>query len=89
MCCCVFSLPDISYADDVHMYHPFLIFLSFIHHHLFNRCWNYYLTYCEAGFQDQSIGCLILTFSRPGNRNLLFHSETKYICSNLLKDSNQ
>jgi len=34
---------------------------------VFIRCWNYYLCYCEAAFESKTEGCLILTFSRPGN----------------------
>jgi cyclopropane-fatty-acyl-phospholipid synthase len=34
---------------------------------VFIRCWNYYFTYCEAGFHSGTEGCLILVFSRPGN----------------------
>ena len=33
----------------------------------FRRCWDYYLSYCEAGFATQTLGCLILTFA-PGRR---------------------
>jgi cyclopropane-fatty-acyl-phospholipid synthase len=47
---------------------------------IFIRCWNYYLTYCEAGFEARYIGCTILTFSRPCNAHLLSHSETQCIC---------
>ncbi|EED88129.1 predicted protein, partial [Thalassiosira pseudonana CCMP1335] len=35
---------------------------------VFMRVWNYYMTYCEAGFRSQTEHCLILVFSRPGNR---------------------
>jgi cyclopropane-fatty-acyl-phospholipid synthase len=38
---------------------------------VFIRCWNYYFCYCEAAFETQTEGCLIITLSRPGNRNLL------------------
>ena len=37
----------------------------------FRRCWDYYLSYCEAGFATQTLGCLILTFARPGCTPLL------------------
>ena len=37
----------------------------------FRRCWDYYLSYCEAGFATQTLGCLILTFARPGCAPLL------------------
>lgn len=35
---------------------------------IFLRAWNYYLTYCEAGFFSQTENLLILVFSRPGDR---------------------
>eukprot|EP01041_Mallomonas_annulata_P003419 gene3419-6783_t len=31
----------------------------------FIRCWNLYLSYCEAGFEAQIMNLLLLTFSRP------------------------
>ena len=37
----------------------------------FVRCWNFYLCYCEVGFEYQIMNLLVLTFSRPGNGNLL------------------
>lgn len=37
----------------------------------FLRLWNMYLCYCEAGFQAQVINLQILTFSRPGNPNMI------------------
>ncbi|KAG5191113.1 Mycolic acid cyclopropane synthetase-domain-containing protein [Tribonema minus] len=43
---------------------------------VFARCWHYYFAYCEAGFASQTEGCLILTFSRPGNAALLVDAET-------------
>jgi len=46
---------------------------------VFARCWNYYLCYCEAGFQTLSIGCMILVFSRPGNYNILPFMTTTYL----------
>lgn len=33
---------------------------------VFLRVWNYYMTYCEAGFVSQTVNCLILVFARPG-----------------------
>lgn len=30
----------------------------------FIRTWNYYLTYCEAGFATQTLGLQVLTFAR-------------------------
>ena len=37
----------------------------------FIRTWNYYLTYCEAGFSSQTLGLHVLTFSRAHNAELL------------------
>ena len=37
----------------------------------FIRTWNYYLTYCEAGFSTQTLGLHVLTFSRANNAGLL------------------
>ncbi|KAL7538352.1 hypothetical protein ACHAXR_011291, partial [Thalassiosira sp. AJA248-18] len=45
----------------------------------FMRVWNYYLTYCEAGFRSQTEHCLILVFSRPGNRALVPLSESRSV----------
>ena len=38
---------------------------------VFLRAWNYYLTYCEAGFFSQTENCLILVFSRQGCSSLV------------------
>jgi cyclopropane-fatty-acyl-phospholipid synthase len=37
----------------------------------FMKLWNLYLCYCEAGFDKQVLNLQILTFSRPGNPNML------------------
>jgi len=37
---------------------------------VFVRTWNYYLCYCEAGFESQTMADLQLTFSRMGNATL-------------------
>jgi len=37
----------------------------------FIRTWNYYLTYCEAGFATQTLGLQVLTFTRPNNTALI------------------
>ena len=37
----------------------------------FIRLWNMYFCYCEAGFENQVINLQILTFSRPGNPNMI------------------
>lgn len=46
---------------------------------VFLRCWNYYLTYCEAGFFSQTENCLILVFSRPGCNALVPLCETRSV----------
>mmetsp|Transcript_3682 Transcript_3682/g.7125 ORF Transcript_3682/g.7125 Transcript_3682/m.7125 type:complete len:1073 (-) Transcript_3682:402-3620(-) len=46
---------------------------------VFMRVWNYYLTYCEAGFRSQTEHCLILVFSRPGCRSVVPLSETRSV----------
>lgn len=33
----------------------------------FIRCWDYYFSYCAAGFATRTLGDLQLVFSRPGN----------------------
>ena len=38
---------------------------------VFMRVWNYYMTYCEAGFYTQTINCLILVFARQGCNSLV------------------
>ena len=43
---------------------------------VFLRVWNYYLTYCEAGFFSQTVNCLILVFARQGCAALAPLSET-------------
>ena len=45
----------------------------------FLRVWNYYLTYCEAGFRSQTEHCLILVFSRPGNKSIIPLTETRSV----------
>lgn len=34
----------------------------------FRRLWEYYLSYCEGGFQERSISVVHLVATRPGNR---------------------
>jgi cyclopropane-fatty-acyl-phospholipid synthase len=46
---------------------------------VFLRVWNYYLTYCEAGFHSQTENCLILVWSRPGCQALLPLCETRVL----------
>mmetsp|Transcript_2918 Transcript_2918/g.4607 ORF Transcript_2918/g.4607 Transcript_2918/m.4607 type:complete len:1035 (+) Transcript_2918:148-3252(+) len=46
---------------------------------VFMRVWNYYLTYCEAGFHSQTENCLILVFSRQGCNGLVPLCETKSV----------
>jgi len=33
---------------------------------LFKRKWEYYFTYCEAGFATKTLGDVIITFGREG-----------------------
>jgi cyclopropane-fatty-acyl-phospholipid synthase len=46
---------------------------------VFLRAWNYYLTYCEAGFFSQTENCLILVFSRQGCSSLSPLCETRSV----------
>ncbi len=36
----------------------------------FTRTWDYYFSYCEAGFADRQLGDVQLVFTRHGNRSL-------------------
>ncbi|MBI3296518.1 MAG: class I SAM-dependent methyltransferase [Elusimicrobia bacterium] len=36
----------------------------------FVRAWDYYFSYCEAGFADRQLGDVQFVLSRPGNRSL-------------------
>jgi cyclopropane-fatty-acyl-phospholipid synthase len=38
----------------------------------FVRMWEYYLSYCEGGFIERSIGTAQMLFARPGNRRAQF-----------------
>jgi cyclopropane-fatty-acyl-phospholipid synthase len=44
---------------------------------VFLRAWNYYLSYCEAGFYARNVNCLILVFARQGCRSLTALHETR------------
>lgn len=46
---------------------------------VFMRVWNYYMTYCEAGFHSQTENCLILVFSRQGCQSLVPLCETRCV----------
>ena len=46
----------------------------------FMRLWNLYLAYCEAGFKAQIINLQILTFSRPGNPNMIVTRGSSFAC---------
>ena len=37
----------------------------------FIRTWNYYLSYCEAGFRERQIGVSQIFLAKPGNRQVL------------------
>jgi cyclopropane-fatty-acyl-phospholipid synthase len=43
----------------------------------FLRAWNYYLSYCEAGFFARNVNCLILVFARQGCQFLTSLYETR------------
>ena len=36
----------------------------------FIRCWNYYFSYCEAGFSTRTLSNMQIVFTRPVNSNL-------------------
>lgn len=38
---------------------------------VFFRMWNYYFTYCEAGFATRTLGLMQMVFSRAGNTKVL------------------
>jgi len=44
---------------------------------VFFRAWNYYLSYCEAGFYARNVNCLILVFARQGCTALTPLHETR------------
>jgi len=44
---------------------------------IFIRAWNYYLSYCEAGFYARNVNCLILVFARNGCASLTPLYETR------------
>jgi cyclopropane-fatty-acyl-phospholipid synthase len=44
---------------------------------VFLRAWNYYLSYCEAGFYARNVNCLILVFARQGCKALSRLYETR------------
>mmetsp|Transcript_4291 Transcript_4291/g.4966 ORF Transcript_4291/g.4966 Transcript_4291/m.4966 type:complete len:473 (-) Transcript_4291:330-1748(-) len=46
---------------------------------IFLRVWNYYLTYCEAGFHSQTEHCLVLVFARQGCHAIQPLAETRAI----------
>jgi len=46
---------------------------------VFLRVWNYYMTYCEAGFHSQTENCLVLVFARQGCHSLAPLCETREV----------
>jgi cyclopropane-fatty-acyl-phospholipid synthase len=44
----------------------------------FIRTWNYYLTYCEAGFHTQTLGLQVLVFTRPQNTSFMTGNPPSY-----------
>lgn len=51
----------------------------------FIRLWNLYLCYCEAGFLAQAINLQMLTFSRPGNPNMIAKRSLEFNCNSYKK----
>jgi hypothetical protein len=47
----------------------------------FIRLWNLYFCYCEAGFFAQVLNLQIITFSRPGNPNMISKRITELVCA--------
>ena len=47
----------------------------------FIRLWNLYFCYCEAGFYAQVLNLQIITFSRPGNPNMVSKRITELVCA--------
>ena len=41
----------------------------------FCRMWDYYLRYCEAGFESRLLGTMHLMLTRPNNITLPVHGE--------------
>lgn len=46
---------------------------------VFFRAWNYYLSYCEAGFYARNVNCLIIVFGRCGCPELTSLHETRAV----------
>ena len=46
---------------------------------IFIRAWNYYLSYCEAGFYSRNVNCLIIVFARQGCSALCSLHETRAV----------
>lgn len=46
---------------------------------VFFRAWNYYLSYCEAGFYARNVNCLIIVFGRQGCSALTSLHETRAV----------
>lgn len=46
---------------------------------VFMRVWNYYFSYCEAGFWARNVNCLILVFGRQGCTSLSSLHETRSV----------
>lgn len=66
-----------SYAQTLHHWHErFLTNLDKVralgYDERFVRLWEFYLSYCEGGFRERSIGVSHLLLARPENRNASF-----------------
>jgi len=46
---------------------------------VFLRVWNYYMTYCEAGFMTQTVNCVIIVFARAGCKAMAPLSESRSV----------
>ena len=48
----------------------------------FIRIWNYYLSYCEAGFSTRTLNVVQVTFTRPENKFLVDNFQSKFAKNN-------
>lgn len=53
---------------------------------VFLRVWNYYFTYCEAGFVSQTVHCTILVWSRAGCQALQPLAITENVTQHITKE---
>jgi cyclopropane-fatty-acyl-phospholipid synthase len=55
----------------------------------FIRRWEYYFSYCQAGFAQHYIDDLQIVLTRPGNRDLIKDFNQKFIPPKQVKDTGQ